>query len=247
MRVVAYQWKPTIWRCAAWFRPVWYRSTGSPSWANGSVIGRARNLLLVSPALFLSMAVPALPPSRGKFNFSRATLNRLSDMPAASAPIRIGYCLSLTGPVADNSRSAQLAHEIWREDVNSRGGLLGRRVELICYDDHADASLVPGIYKQLMDEDKVDLVIGGYGTNTVLPAMPLIMERKRFFIGLMGLGVNNTLLYPNYFAMIPTGPDPNAALTEGFFALAAEQTQRPVTVALLSADAEFSRTPVLGA
>src|SRR5260221_8705926 len=77
--------------------------------------------------------------------------------------------------------------------------------------------------------------------------MPLIMERQRFFVGLMGLGVNNTLAYPNYFAMIPTGPDPNAALTEGFFELAAAQTPRPLTVALVSADAEFSRNPILGA
>jgi branched-chain amino acid transport system substrate-binding protein len=168
-------------------------------------------------------------------------------MPTAPAPIRIGYCLSLTGPVAGNSLSARLAHDIWREDVNRRGGLLGRPVEFVCYDDRADASLVPGLYGQLMDEDKVDLVIGGYGTNTVLPAMPLIMERHRFFVGLMGLGVNNALAYPNYFAMIPTGPDPNAALTEGFFALAAEQSPRPATVALLSAEAEFSRNPILGA
>ncbi len=168
-------------------------------------------------------------------------------MPTAPAPIRIGYCLSLTGPLADNSRSARLAHEIWREDINGQGGLLGRAVELVCCDDHANASLVPGIYKRLMDEDKVDLVIGGYGTNTILPAMPLIMERQRFFVGLMGLGVNNTLAYPNYFAMIPTGPDPNAALTEGFFALAATQRPRPSTVALVSADAEFSRNPILGA
>jgi branched-chain amino acid transport system substrate-binding protein len=63
----------------------------------------------------------------------------------------------------------------------------------------------------------------------------------------MGLGVNNAHAYPNYFAMIPTGPDPNAALTEGFFALAAEQSPRPATAALVSADAEFSRNPVLGA
>src|SRR5258708_7424157 len=173
--------------------------------------------------------------------------NRVPDMPTASAPLRIGYCLSLTGPVAENSRSARLAHEIWREDINRQGGLLGRPVELVCYDDHANASLVPGIYKRLMDEDQVDLVIGCYGTNTILPAMSLIMERQRFFVGLMGLGVNNTLAYPNYFAMIPTGPDPNAALTEGFFALAAEQRPRPAMVALLSADAEFSRNPVLGA
>jgi branched-chain amino acid transport system substrate-binding protein len=136
---------------------------------------------------------------------------------------------------------------IWREDVNRRGGLLGRPVELICYDDRAEASLVPGIYQRLMDDDRVDLVIGGYGTNSLLPVMPLIMERQRFFVGLMGLGVNNALDYPNYFTMIPTGPDPNAALTEGFFALAAEQRPRPATVALLSADAEFSRNPILGA
>jgi branched-chain amino acid transport system substrate-binding protein len=168
-------------------------------------------------------------------------------MSTRSAPIRIGYCLSLTGPVAGNTRSARLAHDIWKEDVNSRGGLLDRPVELVCYDDYADASRVPSLYQRLMDEDKVDLVIGGYGTNTVLPAMPLIMERQRYFVGLMGLGVNNALAYPNYFAMIPTGPDPNAALTEGFFALAAEQKPRPETVALLSADAEFSRNPILGA
>jgi branched-chain amino acid transport system substrate-binding protein len=168
-------------------------------------------------------------------------------MPTLATPIRIGYCLSLTGPLAGNSRSARLAHDIWRQDINRRGGLLGRPVELVCYDDCADASLVPGIYQRLMDEDKVDLVIGGYGTNTLLPAMPLIVERQRFFVGLMGLGVNNALAYPNYFAMIPTGPDPNAALTEGFFELAAAQMPRPLTVALVSADAEFSRNPIRGA
>jgi branched-chain amino acid transport system substrate-binding protein len=93
----------------------------------------------------------------------------------------------------------------------------------------------------------VDLVIGGYGTNTILPAMPVIIDLQRYFVGLMGLGVNNTLAYPNYFAMIPTGTNPNAALTEGFFEIAAQQTPRSKTLALLSADAEFSRNPVLGA
>jgi branched-chain amino acid transport system substrate-binding protein len=161
--------------------------------------------------------------------------------------VLIGYCLSLTGPLAGNSRSARLAQEIWQKDINGRGGLLGRPVELVCYDDGGNASLVPGLYKHLLDKDGVDLVLGGYGTNTILPAMPLIIERHRFFVGLMGLGVNSTLGYPGYFAMIPTGPDPNAALTEGFFALTVAQAPQPKTVALLSADAEFSRNPVLGA
>jgi branched-chain amino acid transport system substrate-binding protein len=162
-------------------------------------------------------------------------------------PIQIGYTLSLSGPLAENSKAARLAHQIWAEDVNSRGGLLGREVQLICRDDQGDALKVANIYTQLLDKEKVDLVIGGYGTNTIAASMPLVMKRKRFLIGLMGLGVNLNLRYPNYFAMIPTGPKPNSALTEGFFALAALQNPKPQTVAMLSAEAEFSKNPVIGA
>jgi branched-chain amino acid transport system substrate-binding protein len=163
------------------------------------------------------------------------------------SPIRIGYCLSLTGPLAGNGQSARLAHEIWRDDVNRSGGLLGRPVELICHDDGTDASRVEELYRRLLDDEHVDLIIGGYGTNTLRPTMPLVIDRRRFFVGLMGLGVNRDFAYPGYFAMIPTGPDPNAALTEGFFAVAAAQSPRPTTVALVAADAEFARNPVIGA
>ena len=164
-----------------------------------------------------------------------------------ASPIRIGYCLSLTGPLAGNGQSARLAHEIWREDVNRSGGLLGRSVELICYDDGTEASRVEGLYRRLLDDEQVDLIVGGYGTNTLRPAMPLVIDRRRFFVGLMGLGVNRDLAYPGYFAMIPTGPDPNAGLTEGFVAVAAAQSPRPATVALVTADAEFARNPLSGA
>ncbi|CAM3325715.1 amino acid ABC transporter substrate-binding protein [Paracoccus nototheniae] len=163
-----------------------------------------------------------------------------------SRPLRIGYCLSLTGPLAGNSRSARLAHEIWRDDVNRRGGLLGRPVELICLDDKGDAALGGSLYARLIDHEGADLVIGGYGTNSLISALPEIIARDRYFVGLMGLGANNEFGYGKYFAIIPTGRDPNAALTEGFFDVAAQQTPRPRTVALLSADAVFSRNPVLG-
>ena len=162
-------------------------------------------------------------------------------------PIRIGYTLSLSGPLAESSKSARLAHQIWEEDINSRGGLLGRQVQLVCHDDKGDASQVANLYTQLLDKEKVDLIIGGYGTNTIAASMPLAIERKKILIGLMGLGVNLNLHYPNYFAMIPTGQKPNQALTEGFFALAAAQNPKPQTVAILSADAEFSKNPVIGA
>ncbi len=64
-------------------------------------------------------------------------------------PIRIGYSLSLSGPVAANTKAVMLAHRIWEDDINRKGGLLGRKIELVCYDDHGDASQVSERYKQL--------------------------------------------------------------------------------------------------
>jgi len=162
-------------------------------------------------------------------------------------PIKIGYCLSLTGGLASNGRTARLAHQIWEQNVNRKGGLLGRSVQMICIDDETNPKLVPEIYSRLLDEEKVDLVIGGYGDNSVSPAMPLIIERKRYLVALMALAVNASLRYPNYFVMIPTGPRPNEALTEGFFSLAANQSPKPETIAILAADAPFSKSPVEGA
>jgi branched-chain amino acid transport system substrate-binding protein len=164
-----------------------------------------------------------------------------------TSPIRIGYCLSLSGPLASNGRTAQAAHKLWEEGVNRRGGLLGRPVQLICLDDETNPKLVADIYKRLLDDEKVDLVIGGYGDNSVAPAMPLLMERKRYLIALMALAVNATFNYENYFAMIPTGPRPTEALTEGFFELAAAQSPKPVSIAILAADAPFSLGPSAGA
>jgi branched-chain amino acid transport system substrate-binding protein len=162
-------------------------------------------------------------------------------------PIKIGYCLSLTGPLASNGRTARLAHQIWEQDVNQKGGLLGRPVRMICIDDQTNPKLVPDIYKRLLDEEKVDLVIGGYGDNSVAPVMPLIIDRKRYLVALMALAVNASLGYANYFVMIPTGPHPSEALTEGFFRLAANQSPKPESMAILAADAPFSKSPVAGA
>src|SRR5580700_6947345 len=162
-------------------------------------------------------------------------------------PIRIGYCLSLSGVLASNGKTAQLAHQIWQENINQNGKLLGRPVELVCLDDQTNPNLVADLYKRLLDVEKVDVVVGGYGDNSVAPAMPLIMERKKFFLGLMALAVNAKFHYPQYFVMIPTGPHPNLALTEGFFQVAGQQRPRPETVAILVADAPFSQSPTQGA
>ena len=105
--------------------------------------------------------------------------------PAASQtgePIKIGYSMALTGGLAANGRSALLAQKIWEEDTNAKGGLLGRPVKLIHYDDQTNPATVPGIYTKLLDIDKVDLIIGGYGTNLLAPALPIAMQRKKVFI-----------------------------------------------------------------
>jgi branched-chain amino acid transport system substrate-binding protein len=161
--------------------------------------------------------------------------------------IRIGYSLSLTGPLAANGQTARLAHQIWQEDVNAKGGLLGRPVELVCLDDRTDSTSVAGLYRKLIAEQGVDLLLGGYGNNSISPAMPIAMEHHKFFVGLMGLSVNNSLAYDRYFAMIPTGPDPNMALTAGFFETASRQSPAPRTVAILAADADFTKNPIVGA
>jgi branched-chain amino acid transport system substrate-binding protein len=162
-------------------------------------------------------------------------------------PIRIGFSMALTGGLAPNGKSALLAQKVWEEDVNAKGGLLGRPVKLIYYDDQSNPSTVPSIYTKLLDVDKVDLVIGPYATALIAPAMPIVIQKKKTFIGLLGLAVNTEFNYPNYFVMIPSGPDAKPAFTRGFFDLAMAQNPKPQTVAIVAADQEFSRNAADGA
>ena len=151
-------------------------------------------------------------------------------------PIKIGYGMALTGGLAPNGKSALLAQKIWEEDINGKGGLLGRPVKLIYYDDQTNPAAIPGIYTKLLDVDKVDLIIGGYGTTMVAAAMPIAMQRKKVFIGLFATALNGEFNYLNYFSMIPTGPDSKPSYTKGFFELAMRQNPKPQTVAILAAD-----------
>jgi branched-chain amino acid transport system substrate-binding protein len=155
--------------------------------------------------------------------------------------------MAMTGGLAANGKSALLAQKIWEEDINAKGGLLGRPVKLVYYDDQSNPSTVPGIYTKLLDVDKVDLVIGAYATAQVAPAMPVVMSKNKVFIGLLGLAVNSEFKYPNYFAMIPSGPDAKPSFTQGFFDAAMAQNPKPLTVAIVAADQEFSRNASDGA
>jgi branched-chain amino acid transport system substrate-binding protein len=167
---------------------------------------------------------------------------------AQAKPLTIGFGMALTGGLAPNGKAALLAMQIAEEDINARGGILGRPVKLVYYDDQSNPSTVPGLYTKLLDVDKVDIVVSGYATNMVAPAMPIVMQKDRTFFSLLGLAVNSEFHYPRYFSITPTGgPKPKESFAEGFFAVAAEQNPKPQTLAMVGADAEFPRNAMEGA
>jgi branched-chain amino acid transport system substrate-binding protein len=167
----------------------------------------------------------------------------------AADPITIGFGMALTGNIAANGRAALIAMKLWEEDINAEGGLLGRPVKLVYYDDQSTPSNVPGLYTKLLDVDKVDLVISGYGTNVTVPAMPVVMAHDRMFMTLFALAVNADFKYGRFFGMIPAGPSADAkqAFSKGFFDIAKAMNPPVKRLAIVGADAEASRNSVEGA
>ena len=177
-----------------------------------------------------------------------ASLFLLVAAPAQAAePIKIGFGMSLSGPLSANGKMSLVAMQIWEDDINAKGGLLGRQVKLVYYDDQSQPSQVPAIYAKLLDVDKVDLIVSGYASTQIAAAMPIAIRKKKLFISLFGTGINDTFNYPNYFSMIPNGPTPKPAFTRGFFKVAEAMKPKPETIAIAMADAEFGRNACEGA
>ena len=165
----------------------------------------------------------------------------------AADPIKIGFSMSSTGGLAGGGKSALLALEIWRDDVNAKGGLLGRPIQLINYDDQSNPALVPAIYTKLLDVDKVDFVISSYATNQIAPAMPIVMQRKLLFMALFGTGVNDDFKYDRYFQILPNGVETKLGPSRGFLEVAMTMNPKPQTIALVAANAEYAQNVILGA
>src|SRR5205807_4425097 len=165
----------------------------------------------------------------------------------AANPIKIGFGMSLTGPNSGAGKMFLVGREIWRDEINAKGGLLGRQVEFVYYDDQSNPSLVPGIYSKLLDADKVDLVVSPFATNQIAPAMPVVMQNKMTFMALFGTGVNDEFKYDRYFQILPNGPDGNRSFSVGFFEAAMNMEPKPRTVALAAEDTEFGQNILRGA
>jgi branched-chain amino acid transport system substrate-binding protein len=162
-------------------------------------------------------------------------------------PIKVGMSLALTGAGAPAGKMLQAAIEIWRDDINAKGGLLGRPVEVIVYDDQSIPAGVPGLYTKLISVDKADLLLGPYGSNFVAPAMPTLIQNKKMTISFTAIGINDEYKYDKYFSMVPVGSDGVNSFSKGFFEMAAKQNPKPQTVAIIAADAEFGQSAAAGA
>ncbi len=165
----------------------------------------------------------------------------------AADAIKIGFSMEQTGNLASGGTTALRAMKIWERDINAKGGLLGRPVTLVYYDDQSSPANVPGIYTKLLDVDKVDLLVSSYGTNMIAPAMPVAMDHEKVFMTLFGTAVNDKFNYDKYFQILPNGKDTAVAPSKGWFDVAMTLNPKPKTVALLAADAEYAQNVIAGA
>jgi branched-chain amino acid transport system substrate-binding protein len=172
-----------------------------------------------------------------------AGLALISNADAQQPPIKIGMSMAQTGVLAGGGKASLLGTEIWRDDVNARGGLLGRKVELVVYDDKSSAAETPAIYSKLLDVDKVDLLFSPYATVPTAPIMPLVKQRGMVLIGNFSFQINSKIGHDMWFNVAPWGPADSWAAAF----LDIGQKAGGKTVALLTADQEFAQNLALTA
>jgi branched-chain amino acid transport system substrate-binding protein len=162
---------------------------------------------------------------------------------AQQGPIKIGMSMPQTGPLGAGGKAALVALRMWVDDVNAKGGMLGRKVEFIVYDDQTSPALTPAIYTKLLDVDKVDLLIAPYGTVPTAPIMPLVKQRDLLLMGNFSFQANHTVKHDKWFNNSPWNDA--ASWSDGF--IGAGQKLGAKTIAFLAADQEFAQNLANGA
>jgi branched-chain amino acid transport system substrate-binding protein len=157
--------------------------------------------------------------------------------------VKIGMSMPQTGSLGAGGQAALLALRIWVDDVNKKGGLLNRQVELIAYDDQTNPANVPGIYTKLLDVDKVDLLIAPYGTVPTAPLMPMVKQRGLLLMGNFSFQVNAKVKHDMWFNNAPWNDA--SSWSDGFFAAGKKLGAK--SVAFLAADQEFAQNLANGA
>jgi branched-chain amino acid transport system substrate-binding protein len=162
---------------------------------------------------------------------------------AQAGAVKIGMSMPQTGSLGAGGQAALLALRMWVEDVNGKGGLLGRKVEFIVYDDQTNPANTPGIYTKLLDVDKVDLLIAPYGTVPTAPIMPLAKQRGKLLMGNFSFQVNAKVQHDMWFNNSPWNDA--SSWSDGFFE--AGKRAGAKTFAVLAADNDFAQNLANGA
>jgi len=152
---------------------------------------------------------------------------------ALGQTIKVGSTLALTGPLSATAALHKLAGEIYVEELNKRGGLLGRKVEWVLKDDQSRPDLARTLYEQLVTVDKVDLLIGPYATANILAAIGVAQRYNKLILHHTA-GVPQLIKYDLQF---PTGglpADPEVSLPELVFNAVAQAPKPPKTVAIVT-------------
>jgi ABC-type branched-subunit amino acid transport system substrate-binding protein len=164
---------------------------------------------------------------------SAALLGGLPASAQAPAPLRIGSTLALTGPLATTALTHKLAGEIYVEQLNARGGLLGRKVEWIVKDDQSKPELARTLYEQLVTSDKVDLLMGPYATGAILSAMGVAQRYNKVLVH-HTFGIPSLSKYDMAFPAWSLGSDPGTTVPNSVFDALAASPKPPKTVAFVT-------------
>jgi len=157
----------------------------------------------------------------------------LSPQAQSNPPIRIGSTLALTGPLSSTGIVHKLAGEIAVEDINKRGGLLGRRVEWVLKDDQSKPDVARTLYEQLLNSDKVDLLMGPYATGAILSAF-VVAERYNKVLIHHTFGIPNQAKYDKQFPAWALGFNPDKTVPNTIFDAMASLPKPPKTIAIVT-------------
>ena len=151
----------------------------------------------------------------------------------APGPVRIGSTLALTGPLASTAMTHKLVGEIYVEQLNARGGLLGRKVEWTVKDDQSRADLARTLYEQLVTSDKVDLLMGPYATGAILSAMGVAQRYNKVLVH-HTFGIPSLAKYDMQFPAWSIGSDPGTTVPNTLFDALAASPNPPQTIAIVT-------------
>jgi ABC-type branched-subunit amino acid transport system substrate-binding protein len=151
----------------------------------------------------------------------------------AGQPIRIGSTLALTGPLSATALTHKLVGDIYVEQLNKRGGLLGRPVQWIVKDDQSKPDLARTLYEQLVTSDKVDLLMGPYATGAILSAMGVAQRYNKVLVH-HTFGIPSMAKYDMQFPAWSLGHQPQTTVSNTLFDMLAASRNPPKTIAIVT-------------